>query len=119
MCFQSMIKFTGLTEGGRNVQTVQRTKYILTPSNTISIDEHELIPVCTVFIYLRYIQFFYFKLQNEVLNHIGNNSTISVNELGKQLLKAAANGEADEIKKLLSKGAPFTADWVSTDIFSR
>lgn len=38
--------------------------------------------------------------------------TISINELGKQLLKAAADGDVDEIKALLTKGAPFTADWV-------
>ncbi|KAL3280287.1 hypothetical protein HHI36_017777 [Cryptolaemus montrouzieri] len=34
-----------------------------------------------------------------------------VNELGKDLLKAASDGDVDEIRRLLSEGAPFTADW--------
>lgn len=46
-------------------------------------------------------------------NPLANQSGISLHELGKQLLKAAAAGNADELKTLLSKGAPFTADWVS------
>lgn len=37
---------------------------------------------------------------------------IPINELGKQLLKAAADGDKDEVKKLMSQGAPFTTDWV-------
>lgn len=37
---------------------------------------------------------------------------IPINELGKQLLKAAAEGNVEELKTLMSKGAPFTADWV-------
>lgn len=39
--------------------------------------------------------------------------SVSVNELGKQLLKAAADGTIDKVKQLLTKGAPFTADWVN------
>jgi GA-binding protein transcription factor beta len=40
--------------------------------------------------------------------------TVSVNELGKQLLKAAAEGNVDETKALLNRGALFTADWLGT-----
>lgn len=40
--------------------------------------------------------------------------TVSINELGKQLLKASIDGNVDEIKSLMSKGAPFTADWLGT-----
>lgn len=39
-------------------------------------------------------------------------ATIPLNELGKQLLKAAGDGNLDEIKTLMARGAPFTADWV-------
>ncbi|KAF7282580.1 hypothetical protein GWI33_002302 [Rhynchophorus ferrugineus] len=38
----------------------------------------------------------------------------SINELGKQLLKAAADGDTEEIKTLLTKGSPFTSDWLGT-----
>ncbi|KAL3270403.1 hypothetical protein HHI36_024362 [Cryptolaemus montrouzieri] len=37
-----------------------------------------------------------------------------VNELGKDLLKAASDGDVDEIRRLLGEGAPFTADWLGT-----
>ncbi|XP_044262912.1 GA-binding protein subunit beta-1 [Tribolium madens] len=40
--------------------------------------------------------------------------TVSVNELGKQLLKAAAEGNAEETRALLDRGALFTADWLGT-----
>ncbi|EEZ97725.1 GA-binding protein subunit beta-1 isoform X2 [Tribolium castaneum] len=40
--------------------------------------------------------------------------TVSVNELGKQLLKAAAEGNVEETRTLLNKGALFTADWLGT-----
>ncbi|KAF5276857.1 hypothetical protein FQA39_LY06408 [Lamprigera yunnana] len=40
--------------------------------------------------------------------------SISINELGKQLLKASIDGNVDDIKLLMSKGAPFTADWLGT-----
>ncbi|XP_022919264.1 GA-binding protein subunit beta-1 [Onthophagus taurus] len=38
----------------------------------------------------------------------------SVNELGKQLLKASGDGDLEQIQMLMSKGAPFTADWLGT-----
>lgn len=38
--------------------------------------------------------------------------SISINTLGKHLLKAAGDGDVEEIKSLMTKGAPFTADWV-------
>ncbi|XP_018321808.1 GA-binding protein subunit beta-1 [Agrilus planipennis] len=37
-----------------------------------------------------------------------------VTELGKQLLKAASEGNTEEIRLLVGKGAPFTADWLGT-----
>lgn len=43
-----------------------------------------------------------------------NVSSISINELGKQLLQASICGNVEEIKLLMSKGAPFTADWLGT-----
>ncbi|XP_030758903.1 GA-binding protein subunit beta-1-like isoform X2 [Sitophilus oryzae] len=43
-----------------------------------------------------------------------SSSLTSINELGKQLLKAAADGDAREIKRLLTKGSPFTSDWLGT-----
>lgn len=46
-------------------------------------------------------------------------SNVTIHELGKQLLKVAANGNADDLKTLLSKGAPFTADWVSISLDER
>ncbi|KAB0802407.1 hypothetical protein PPYR_04593 [Photinus pyralis] len=43
-----------------------------------------------------------------------NVSSVSINELGKQLLQASICGDVEEIKLLMSKGAPFTADWLGT-----
>ncbi|KRT85701.1 Ankyrin repeat-containing protein, partial [Oryctes borbonicus] len=40
--------------------------------------------------------------------------TIPINELGKQLLKASSEGSVNKIRTLMSKGAPFTADWLGT-----
>lgn len=52
---------------------------------------------------------------------IGNRlvSQVSLNELGKQLLKAAGEGNLDEVKSLMSKGAPFSADWVRVEGFKK
>lgn len=41
-----------------------------------------------------------------------SNLSTTINELGKKLLQAAQDGEVEEIRRLLAKGAPFTADWV-------
>lgn len=46
----------------------------------------------------------------------GRLHTISIHELGKQLLKAAGEGNIEEIRTLMTKGAPFTADWVNQNI---
>ena len=37
---------------------------------------------------------------------------MSIEELGKQLWHAASDGDAEEIRNLMNRGAPFTADWV-------
>lgn len=39
---------------------------------------------------------------------------ISVVELGKKLLLAAKIGDTDQVRELMSKGAPFTTDWLGT-----
>ncbi|XP_034247385.1 GA-binding protein subunit beta-1 isoform X2 [Thrips palmi] len=38
--------------------------------------------------------------------------TVAVVELGKQLLVAAKDGQVDVVRDLMSKGAPFTTDWL-------
>jgi ankyrin repeat protein len=35
-------------------------------------------------------------------------------ELGKRLLASARDGDAEEVRHLMSKGAPFTTDWLGT-----
>ena len=37
---------------------------------------------------------------------------MSLVDLGKRLLEAAKRGETDEVRTLMSNGAPFTTDWV-------
>ncbi|KAJ8965623.1 hypothetical protein NQ314_004015 [Rhamnusium bicolor] len=93
-----MIKFSGIVEDGKKIHGTN-TKYIFTatPDNTVALDGAELIPI---------------DLGGRLITHPA--VTISINELGKQLLKAAADGDVDEIKNLLTKGAPFTADWLGT-----
>lgn len=34
-------------------------------------------------------------------------------ELGKKLLESSQNGDTDEVRLLMSRGAPFTTDWVN------
>ncbi|XP_040564355.1 uncharacterized protein [Lepeophtheirus salmonis] len=41
-------------------------------------------------------------------------ANISLVELGKRLLSACQEGEDDEVRDLMSKGAPFTTDWLGT-----
>ena len=38
--------------------------------------------------------------------------TLAVVELGKKLLVAAREGQVDVVRDLMSRGAPFTTDWV-------
>ncbi|XP_049821532.1 GA-binding protein subunit beta-1 [Aethina tumida] len=85
-----MLKFPILEEDKKLRQTVT-TKYI-TLEEAVAINANEFVP---------------FDLGTITPG-------VSVNELGKQLLKAAADGDAHEIKNLLMKGAPFTADWLGT-----
>ena len=37
---------------------------------------------------------------------------MSLVDLGKRLLEAAKRGDTDEVRQLMSNGAPFTTDWV-------
>ena len=40
-------------------------------------------------------------------------SKMSLVDFGKRLLEAAKRGDTDEVRTLMSNGAPFTTDWVS------
>lgn len=40
-------------------------------------------------------------------------STISVMDLGKMLLQYAKDGDTAKVHELMTRGAPFTTDWVS------
>ncbi|CAG9822554.1 unnamed protein product [Phaedon cochleariae] len=95
-----MIKFGGVLEDGQPVQRHQRTKYIISSVSTndnapLSLNGRgDLIPI---------------DWEGRLVRE-----SVPVNELGKQLLKASAEGDVDNIKHLLVKGAPFTADWLGT-----
>ncbi|XP_060075177.1 GA-binding protein subunit beta-1-like isoform X2 [Ylistrum balloti] len=43
-----------------------------------------------------------------------NTSGMSLVDLGKRLLDAAKRGETEEVRTLMSNGAPFTTDWLGT-----
>ncbi|XP_044761114.1 GA-binding protein subunit beta-1-like isoform X2 [Coccinella septempunctata] len=56
-----------------------------------------------------------------ITNQLGDGGIVPINisgrltnELGKELLKAASDGDVDETQRLLYEGAPFTADWLGT-----
>lgn len=38
--------------------------------------------------------------------------TLSIMDLGKQLLESAKEGQATKVHDLMCRGAPFTTDWV-------
>lgn len=40
--------------------------------------------------------------------------SMSLVDLGKQLLESAKNGETEEVRQLMTSGAPFTTDWLGT-----
>jgi len=40
------------------------------------------------------------------------NEKLSLVDLGKRLLEASRNGQAEVVKDLMQNGAPFTTDWV-------
>ncbi|XP_060525063.1 GA-binding protein subunit beta-1 [Cylas formicarius] len=50
----------------------------------------------------------------DVNTRLVTNSSSSVNDLGRELLKSAAEGNVGEVKSLLTKGAPFLSDWLGT-----
>ncbi|XP_056630096.1 GA-binding protein subunit beta-1 [Diorhabda sublineata] len=88
-----MMKFEGVVENGQNTQ---RAKYIISttvPNNNNRVSE--LIPI---------------HWDGRLISQ----HSVPVNELGKQLLKAASDGSVEKVKQLLTKGAPFTADWLGT-----
>nr|CAI5846857.1 unnamed protein product [Callosobruchus analis] len=87
-----MLKVDGVGEGADATKTVQRIRYYVQPQTS---GKREVVPVTQ-------------PLFTRVL------SSVSLNELGKQLLEAAANGKVETLKNLFAKGAPFTADWLGT-----
>lgn len=90
------------------MQSNLEAKYII--SNNIGIDAAELIPVSSLSLNNDKIANFHdFKID---LNARLIPQATSINTLGKHLLKAAGEGDVEEIKNLMTKGAPFTADWV-------
>ena len=44
---------------------------------------------------------------------------MSLVDLGKRLLEAAKRGETEEVRTLMSNGAPFTTDWVCSEHFEK
>ena len=44
---------------------------------------------------------------------VRNVPSMSLVELGKKLLLSAKDGDTERVRLLMSKGAPFTTDWVS------
>lgn len=46
------------------------------------------------------------------LNNPPKAATISIMDLGKQLLESAREGQTEHVNQLMCRGAPFTTDWV-------
>ena len=44
---------------------------------------------------------------------------MSLVDLGKRLLDAAKRGDTDDVRTLMSNGAPFTTDWVNVCTVSK
>lgn len=49
---------------------------------------------------------------NNTISNVAKASTISVMDLGKMLLGCAKEGDTPKVHELMSRGAPFTTDWV-------
>lgn len=49
-----------------------------------------------------------------VLNQPKTAPTLSIMDLGKQLLESAREGQTNKVHDLMCRGAPFTTDWVYT-----
>ncbi|KAI4460174.1 ankyrin repeat protein [Holotrichia oblita] len=74
---------------------INNSKFLLTGNN-----EGELLPD---------VELMPFDVSGRLVSQ-----SIPINELGKQLLKASGEGNINEIRLLMNKGAPFTADWLGT-----
>nr|CAD7201220.1 unnamed protein product [Timema douglasi] len=48
------------------------------------------------------------------LRSVGSVGSVSLVELGKKLLMGAKDGDTEQVRNLMSKGAPFTTDWLGT-----
>lgn len=58
---------------------------------------------------------FCFVFKSDVSLTMKENEKLSLVDLGKRLLEASRNGQADVVKQLMTNGAPFTTDWVSDE----
>lgn len=50
----------------------------------------------------------------EFISNTTSVTTMSLVDLGKRLLEAAKQGKTDDVRSLMSNGAPFTTDWLGT-----
>lgn len=50
------------------------------------------------------------------MNQLKTPSTVSIMDLGKMLLVCAKDGDTTKVHELMSRGAPFTTDWVNIEI---
>ncbi|UXI18006.1 hypothetical protein NH340_JMT03949 [Sarcoptes scabiei] len=50
----------------------------------------------------------------QLRTHPTHNTSLNYTDLGKKLLEAARNGDADEVNELLTTGAPYTSDWLGS-----
>ncbi|CAG2062017.1 unnamed protein product, partial [Timema podura] len=48
------------------------------------------------------------------LRSVGSVGSVSLVELGKKLLMGAKDGDTEQVRNLMGKGAPFTTDWLGT-----
>lgn len=53
------------------------------------------------------------------MNQAKTSSTVSIMDLGKMLLVCAKDGDTSKVHELMSRGAPFTTDWVCCHEFAR
>lgn len=78
----------------------------------VSPDEQDSDKQYTNFILKPFVNSDLFPLKFE--EEISENIVNSTSDLGKELLKASADGDLSKIRNLLAHGAPFSADWLGT-----
>lgn len=55
-------------------------------------------------------------IPGNTMNQVKTPSTVSIMDLGKMLLVCAKDGDTSKVHELMSRGAPFTTDWVNVMI---